>query len=175
MNETMTLKLELAKERGLNEALQEEIHHMKEQFMSEIHLLEETIQMQNEGTRVRQAKTRRFNFLDNFYYGDKAVPPHPVLKVINELRETKKLHLEKSSLLDDSTCETQHEADLTSDVWLDYQERKSQRNREGFKIIMDLASQIDQLKVDLENEIRLVDELKVSETLNCLRNFVYSS
>jgi len=128
MNETMTLKLELAKERGLNEALQEEINYMKDQFLSEIHLLEETIQMQNE--------------------------------VINELRETKKLHLEKSSLLDDSTCETQHEADLTSDVWLDYQERKTQRNREGFKIIMDLASQIDQLKVDLENEIRLVDELK---------------
>ena len=50
MNETMTLKLELAKERGLNEALQEEINYMKDQFMSEIHLLEETIQMQNEGT-----------------------------------------------------------------------------------------------------------------------------
>ena len=86
--------------------------------------------------------------------------------MINELRETKKLHLEKSSLLDDSTCETQHEADLTSDVWLDYQERKTQRNREGFKIIMDLALQIDQLKIDLENEIRLVDELKVRESLH---------
>ena len=70
--------------------------------------------------------------------------------------------------MDDSTCETQHEADLTSDVWLDYQERKTQRNREGFKIIMDLASQIDQLKVDLENEIRLVDELKVRESLHGL-------
>ena len=77
MNETMTLKLELAKERGLNEALQEEIHHMKEQFMSEIHLLEETIQMQNEGTRVRLAKTRHFNFSITFYYGDKTVPPPP--------------------------------------------------------------------------------------------------
>ena len=31
---------------------------------------------------------------------------------------------------------------------------------------MDLALQIDQLKIDLENEIRLVDELKVRESLH---------
>ena len=81
--------------------------------------------------------------------------------MIDELRETKQLQMEKSSLLDDSNCETQYEADLTSDVWMDYQEKKRKRNHEGFKIILDLATQIDQLKIDLEREIQLVDELKV--------------
>ena len=90
-----------------------------------------------------------------------ALWPNPFLTVIDELRETKQLQMEKSSLLDDSNCETQYEADLTSDVWMDYQEKKRKRNHEGFKIILDLATQIDQLKIDLEREIQLVDELKV--------------
>ena len=47
---TVTLKLELAKARGMNEGLHDEMKMMKDQFLSEIRLLEETIQMQNEGT-----------------------------------------------------------------------------------------------------------------------------
>ena len=44
------LKLELAKARGMNEGFHDEMQMMKDQFLSEIRLLEETIQMQNEGT-----------------------------------------------------------------------------------------------------------------------------
>ena len=76
--------------------------------------------------------------------------------------------MEKSSLLDDSNCENQFEADLTSDVWMNYQEKKRARNHEGFKIILDLATQIDQLKIDLERENLLVGELKVNFNLKNL-------
>ena len=82
-------------------------------------------------------------------------------KVINQLREGQSLQHEKSSILDCSVSEAVLEADLTSDVWIDYTERKASRRREGFKIIMDLASQIDHLKEDLENEKRLLSEFKV--------------
>ena len=81
--------------------------------------------------------------------------------VINQLREGQNLQHEMSSILDSSVSEAVHEADLTSDVWIDYTERKVSRRREGFRIIMDLATQIDQLKVDLENEKRLFDDFKV--------------
>ena len=78
-------------------------------------------------------------------------------------------------MLDDSNCETQYEADLTSDMWMDYQEKKRTRNHEGFKIILDLATQIDQLKIDLEREIQLVDELKVSFSFGLIQLFICRS
>ena len=91
------------------------------------------------------------------------------IKVINQLREGQNLQHEMWSILDSSASELAHEADLASDIWVKYTERKASRRREGFRIIMDLASQIDQLKVDLDTEKRLFTDFKVTTKIYNVR------
>ena len=127
--EVINLKMELAKERALNSCLEDEILSLKRNFEKEIFLLQETIDMQK--------------------------------KIILEFEEKNVLKNQESEVLTQSVDNNEMESDLLDEAWVvcteDDLEDFPGEEKEEFKIILELAKEVDGLKsslADADNNIK---------------------